>query len=613
MHDLATARRLAAVLLAAAVWCQSWIGQAGAEPARPADLTDGLVGHWKLRGDCRDSSGHGRHGIAHGDGPPTGRFDGRGDWIEIPDAEPLRLGTGDFTVAAWIHTDDVVDDTIGDVVSLFDPARRKGFTLNVKASSGGYQSSGDDRHVSFGIDDAVDGEWEDCGRPNATSNYVANCLTVFRGQLYAATIDARDEADWCHVYRYAGGRKWIDCGRVGKGKTTGVMALIVHRGHLYAGTCTYDWTRVFSGDYDPCHVYRYEGGTTWEDCGQVGETLRIICMASFGGHLYVGCDRGLPPPGETQWSGRPYRVYRHDGGTKWSVAGELPAKPPRNCNPHAMAVHDGMLYVGFPNVWAFDGKEWSFTGTPRGGTPEDQLPNLQIHSLEVFRGRLLAGMWPEARVVEYQGGESWADRGMLGDGTEINALTVYNGMLYAGAIPRGEVFRHDGDGRWTSLRRFFSPPGWNPGPPTAPVREEINNWTRVTSLTVHAGKLFASIGSCTSGVQDAPADVRGSVFSYEAGRCVSFDDDLGAGWRHLAAVRRGDRLRLYVDGRLVATSAPFDPDRYDLSTGGPLTIGFGEQDFFTGKIRDVRLYRRGLGDEDVAAVRSLDPPADGPP
>ena len=615
MHDLPTTRPQPALLLAATLAgvilaCVAGSAAAGGEPERhpPASLADGLVGHWKLRGDCRDSSGRGHHGINHGVDLQAGRFDGRGAWIEVPDAESLRLAKGDFTVAAWVHTDPVVDDTIGDVVSLFDPRRRRGFTLNIKASSGGYQSSGDDRHVSFGIDDAVDGTWEDCGRPNPTSNYVANCLTVYRGQLYAATIDARNEADWCHVYRHAGGKEWIDCGRVGKGKTTGVMALIVHQGHLYAGTCTYDWTRVFSGAYDPCHVYRYAGGTTWEDCGQIGQTLRIICMATYGGHLYVGGDRGLPPPGETQWTGRPYRVYRHDGGTQWSVAAELPAQPPKNCNPHAMAVHDGTLYVGFPNVWAFDGRAWTFAGTPRGDTPDDQLPNLQVHALEIFRGRLLAGMWPEARVVEYQGGESWADRGMLGDGTEINALTVYNGMLYAGAIPRGEVFRYDDDGRWTSIHRFFSPPGWDPGPPTAPVREEVNNWTRVTSLTVHSGKLFASIGSCTSSVEDAPADVRGSVFSYTAGRCVSYDDDLGPGWRHLVAVRRGDRLQLSVDGRLVATSASFDPDRYDLTTGGALKIGFGEQDFFTGRIREVRLYRRAIDEDEIAALQTIDAP-----
>ena len=200
--------RLAGVALSVA--CGALLSAAAAEPkatAASARLAEGLVGHWKLRGDCRDHSGRGNDGVNHGVELKDGRFDGRGAWIEVPPSDSLRLGTGDFTVAAWIHTDAIVDDTIGDVISLFDSRRRRGVTLNVKASSGGYQSSGDDRHAYFGIDDADDGAWEDCGRPNPTSNYIANSLTVFRGHLYAANIDARDEADWGHVYRYAGGQK----------------------------------------------------------------------------------------------------------------------------------------------------------------------------------------------------------------------------------------------------------------------------------------------------------------------------------------------------------------------------------------------------------------------
>jgi len=36
-------------------------------------------------------------------------------------------------------------------LSKYDPSKRRGFTLNIKASSGGYQSQGDDKHVYFGI------------------------------------------------------------------------------------------------------------------------------------------------------------------------------------------------------------------------------------------------------------------------------------------------------------------------------------------------------------------------------------------------------------------------------------------------------------------------------
>lgn len=574
----------------------------------PVELARGLSGYWKLQGDCRDHSGHEHHGTNHGVDLQSGSFDGRRAYIEIPSAERLWLGRGDFTFSAWVRTDRVVDDRLGDVLSWYDPMRRRGVTLNLYASAGGYQSTGDDRHVCFGIDNARLGEWRDCGRPNPTSNYVSNSLTVFDGHLYAATIDAENEAGWCHVYCYAGGKDWVDCGRVGQRKTTGVMALIVHQGHLYAGTSTYDWTRVFSGKYDPARVYRYGGGTDWTDCGQPGQMLRINCLATYGGRLYVGGDRGLPPPGEKQWTGRPYQVYVHEGGTKWSVAGSFPPEPPRSLYPHAMAVHDGKLYAGYPNVFAFDGKKWEFVGTPLGNTPPELKPYLQVHSLAVFRGKLIAGMWPEARVVEYQGGEKWADRGRLGDGTEINALTVYNGKLYGGAIPRGEVSRYDGEAGWTSLRKFFSPPGWEPGPPTAPVRDEIKNWTRVTSLTVFQGRMFASIGSCTSAAQDAPAGVRGSVHSVLAGQCVSYDKDLGTGWQHLTALRQRGELRLYVNGRLVSKSERFEPDDYDLTVKQPLKIGFGEQDYFTGRIREVRLYQRALTDREIETLQESQRP-----
>jgi hypothetical protein len=604
------------ILLAAGIIGLACAGRPGIRPdvrdsEDHADTRSQLVGYWPLRGDCRDHSGNEHHGTNHGVDLQTGTFDGHAAYIEVAADESFQLGRGDFTVSAWVHTDKVVDDTLGDVFSWYDPQARRGVTLNLKASSGGYQSSGDDRHVTFGIDNGQLGEWEDCGRPNPTSNYVSNSLTVYDGNLYAATISGRDESDWCHVYRYDGGKHWIDCGRVGDRRTTGVMGLIVHQGRLYAGTSTYDWVRVFSGKYDPARVYRYEGGTTWTDCGQPGEMLRINCMATYGGKLYVGGDRGMPPPGEKQWAGRPYHVYVHDGGTKWSVAGTFPAEPPKNCYPHAMAVHDGRLFVGYPNVYAFDGHQWEFLGMPLGNTPAEEIPNLQVHSLEVFRGKLVAGMWPEARVVEYGGGGAkWVDRGRIGDGTEINALTVYNGKLYAGAIPRGEVARYDEAAGWTSLRKFFSPPGWNPGPPTAPVREEINNWTRVTSLTVFGGRMYASVGSCTSAAEDAPAGVRGSVHSVRAGQCVSYDKDLGPGWRHLAAVRAGGELRLYIDGRLAARSEPFDPSAYDLSVNVPLRIGFGEQDYFTGRIREVRLHRRALAESEIAAAFESGEPND---
>jgi hypothetical protein len=143
------------------------------------------------------------------------------------------------------------------------------------------------------------------------------------------------------------------------------------------------------------------------------------------------------------------------------------------------------------------------------------------------------------------------------------------------------------------------PPADNGGNPT---RADVSEWSRVTSLTIHDGRLFASIGSCTSSVLDAPADVRGRVFSMEAGKCVSYERDLDAGWNRIVAIRQGRFLKLYVNGQLVAQSTAFDPAEYDLSNDRPLKIGYGQTDYFCGQIADVRIYNRALDEAEIAKL-----------
>ncbi len=59
----------------------------------------------------------------------------------------------------------------------------------------------------------------------------------------------------------------------------------------------------------------------------------------------------------------------------------------------------------------------------------------------------------------------------------------------------------------------------------------------------------------------------------EAGKNVSYDDDLGTGWKHLVVTRDGGLLKLYVNGELRGTSSAFDNSDYDLSNRNPLRIG----------------------------------------
>ena len=44
---------------------------------RSGSASNGLVGHWPLRGDCRDHSGNERHAVNHGVQLEEAAFDGR--------------------------------------------------------------------------------------------------------------------------------------------------------------------------------------------------------------------------------------------------------------------------------------------------------------------------------------------------------------------------------------------------------------------------------------------------------------------------------------------------------------------------------------------------------
>jgi hypothetical protein len=113
---------------------------------------------------------------------------------------------------------------------------------------------------------------------------------------------------------------------------------------------------------------------------------------------------------------------------------------------------------------------------------------------------------------------------------------------------------------------------------------------RVWSMAVFQGKLFA--GTLPSG----------RVWSFEAGRMATSDHPLPTGWHHLAAVREGNHLRLYVDGNLAAVSTSFNPSDYDLSNDQPLRIGFSVGHRFRGAMSDLRIYERAVTEEEVGQL-----------
>jgi outer membrane protein assembly factor BamB len=521
----------------------------------------GLIGHWKLERDARDSSGNGLHGVNRGvefaDG--AARFDGRRAFIEVPAHKILRLGKGDFSFAVWAHTAGELDDVPGDLLSLFDPEKRRGVTWCIKNGAGATTSQANFRNVHFGIDAGTEPVWRDVGRPGNSVYDMA--LGVHDGELYVGTCEPAKESSG-HVYRYAGGTEWVDCGS--PDKCNAVTALAVYDGKLYAGVGRYRLRGSALPESTNPHaggkVYRHEGGKKWVDCGQLPEVDAVGGLAVFRGRLYATSLY------------RPAGFFRYESGTKWTTLGT--PKGGRRVGP--LAVFNGHLYAGSYDgctVFRLDGEKWEDLGNlePRG----------QSYSFEVHRGELFVGTWPQGRVFRRAGGKEWVSTGRLGEEREVMGMAVYNGKLYAGTLPLAEVYRYDGDGKWARTGRLDTTP-------------EVR-YRRAWSVAVFQGRLF--VGTLPSG----------RVHALEAGKCVTYDRALAPGWRHLAAVKEGKRLRLYVDGKKVAESTPFDSSMFDLSGEGPLHIGTGANDHFNGRLRDLRLYRRALGAKEVRALAKPGP------
>jgi hypothetical protein len=530
-------------------------------------IDTGLIGHWPLAADCEDHSGNGNHGQNHGadlavtgpDGRTSGAaFNGRGAGIEVPSSDSLALGDSDFSISVRVHTDEELDSVLGDILSKYDPDDRTGFNLGLMCHAGVTAAQSNHRHVHFGIDSGQAGEWTDCGRPG--NNLRVYSLAVFEGDLYAGTFET-GAAEAGHLYRYAGGAEWVDCGRPDRCNT--VASLAVYKGRLYAGSSRYKAGGSALPDSENQNpggnMYRYEAGSEWTSVGHLEGADSVAGMAVYRGQLYA-----IPLYSQG--------VFRYDGGDTWTHCGG-PGK-----RMMSLSVFDGHLYgagnegEGRGGVYRYEGgTEWSSAGHQEGVN--------QVYSFAVHNGRIHVGTWPEGKVFRDDGEPMWTSVGRLGEELEVMAMAVFNGKLYAGTLPLGQVYRHDGGDTWTLTGQLDR---------TADVK-----YRRVWSMAVFQGKLFG--GTLPSG----------RVYSLEAGRSVTHDRELAPGWRHLAAIRDGGGLRLYVDGALVATSSAFNAVDFWLSNDRPLRIGSGPHSTFHGRIGDLRLYDRPLTDREVTELGSL--------
>ncbi len=538
---------------------------ASSVPAQPPGKDP--IGHWELTSDAKDCSAFGNHGKASGVkfSQEGAEFDGRVSHIEIPHSESLNIGSADFTIAWRLYTSESLDDVTGDLITKYDPDTRRGFSISLKHHAGATGSQSNYRNLHFGIDQAhEDSEWTDEGRPGKA--IFVHSMVVHNGDLYAGTVEGRTNLDQGHVYRRVGRGQWEDLGA--PWKSNGVTALASFRGQLYAGVSRvllhYSGLEPTIAHHIGGKVFRYENGE-WVDLGQLHGVDGVNGIAEFKRHLFV---TGFYQPAlfQLQQNSDSQRLAESDHSDKWLSLGS-----PGGMRPEALCVFNGAMYAtGYDEgaVYRFDGQGWSRTGILGDAT--------QVYGLVVYNGKLHAGTWPSGTVYRYEGDNNWVSTGRLGTAEEVMSLNVYNGKLYAGTLPMAEVFRYDGDHRWTSVGRVD-------------FTQDVV-YRRAWSMAVFQGRLFS--GTLPSG----------HVRSFEAGKNVSDDHEFPSGWHHVAAIRSGRRLYLYLDGKELARSEEFDPNQFDLTTSAPLRIGSGVHDSLNGKLRDVRLYGRALTSAEVAQL-----------
>ncbi len=138
---------------------------------------------------------------------------------------------------------------------------------------------------------------------------------------------------------------------------------------------------------------------------------------------------------------------------------------------NAMAIYNGLLVIGghfkvagaviANGIAAWDGASWSAVGT--GFTGDETDPNVEIFSLAVYDGRLIAGGRfktaggePAEHIAAWDG-SSWSPMGSGADHYIVEALMVYDGKLVAGGwftamdgIPAGFIAAWDG-AAWDTL------------------------------------------------------------------------------------------------------------------------------------------------------------------
>jgi hypothetical protein len=363
-------------------------------------------------------------------------------------------------------------------------------------------------------------------------------LAVFNGKLYGGAGETGK------LYEWNGVDAWVEkAPKLALGDETEVSSLAVFNGKLYG-------TTAGGGK-----LVEWNGVNAWaQKAPMLGTETTLPSLAVFNGKLYGG-------------TGTNGRLFEWNGVDAWAQKAPMLGS---ETHISSLAVFNGKLYGGtYPG-----GKLYEWTGSAWVERAPQLNGQVDIRSLAVFNGKLYGSAWGGGRLFEWNGVDAWVEKApKLGSEIIILSLAVFNGKLYGSTgTSGGKLYEWNDNNAWVEK---------------APL---MGSETYVYSLAVFNGKLYAS------------ALLGGNLFEWKSGVAVSQNSELGSGWRHLAAVRDGGVLRLYVDGVLVGTSSAFVAGDYDLSNAQALLIGFGAQDYFNGRIDDLAVFNTALSQDNITAV-----------
>ncbi|MFM8175617.1 MAG: LamG-like jellyroll fold domain-containing protein [Pirellulaceae bacterium] len=491
--------------------------------------------------------------------------EGIGNHLESGAGE-FDFGKSDFTITLRFQIPYQTAYPSGDLISQYDAALHRGFHLSVVSATGVTSCSPNHRHLQLGIDDDRWSQWGDMGRPG--DSIMTFCLANLNGDLFAGTCEPGKNQTG-KVYRFSDTKHWIDL--AAPVACNAITAMAVHEGKLFVGTGKYRLAGSSLPESENLElggeVLRYEGNQQWKSCGRLPGTEAIASLVVYRDHLYASSLY------------KPAGFFRYEGEDRWTAL-PLPnmatddTTPPTDQRVEAMAVHAGRLFASSydgGNVFQWDDSQWQHAGKIE--------PNTQTYSFTTLEDRLLVGTWPSGRVYQKGQDHSWIDLGRLGEELEVMGMMVHNGTVVAGSLPSGEVYRYRADQRWEKLATLDSTPD---------VR-----YRRVWTMAEWDGQLVAST---------LPS---GKVFAAAAGTSVQAAHAIDDRWHHVAAVRRGSDLELWMDGRFVARKHQPDLSTYDLSSQAILKIGSGRHGTLQGNIGQVQIFSRALSPKQLEGHTNL--------